>query len=214
VYDYESERNSVSALPADLDSYAIGVDLGYLDAAAIVVVGWSRWRPEIYVVSSWKESGVLPSQVAERLRGVWEGLGASRRVQQIVVDTGGLGRAICEEFVQRYGIPAVAAEKTQKLAAIANLNDDLRRGLLRVGPGCDDLVIEWRGQRWGKVRVGREIVPRLDDGATEDHLSDATLYAWREASHWIRRVKPEAESEEDKMEREQEDLWKRTHQRR
>jgi hypothetical protein len=184
VYAYDSARNDADMLPDTLDQFVIGLDLGFIDSTAVVVLGFHSKGDDgrIWVVEAYKETKLIPSDLAELMRGYLD----TYDPIAVVADTGGLGRSLVEEMRQRYAMPIKAAEKTKKLAFIELLNGDLRSGrlLLEVQaaqPLAEELrLIQWDpesrlpGRRW---KISQ---------ACDDHLADALLYAWREAKHWCR----------------------------
>src|SRR5205807_2475481 len=102
------------------------------------------------------------------------------RPERVVVDSGGLGKAFVEEMKQRHGLPVQAAEKTHKAAYVALLNGDLDASLVKVrrtGP----LAGEW------SVLAKDPDDPTKEAENLPNHCSDAALYGWREARHFLGR---------------------------
>ena len=93
-----------------------------------------------------------------------------------VMDTGGLGKSIAEEFRIRYNLPVHAATKHDKFSYIELLNSDLRSGFIKIPPNSL-LAGEWGLLQWEEDR-------KSEDKRFENHLSDAFLYAWRESKHY------------------------------
>ena len=172
VYRY-SEKNLISAIEDESDlEYIIGVDLGWNDATALVVTAYSDTT--FYVVYCYKESQLLPSQVAEHIKDLVE----TYHPQSVVCDTAGLGKSIVEEMRRRYELPVRAAEKKTKNTYIELLNSDLHAGKVKIMRGLpllDELdLLQWRED-------GR----RAEDGRFDNHLCDAFLYAFRESKHYM-----------------------------
>lgn len=166
VKDY----NLVEKLPEAPDwEYILGIDLGYNDSTAFVVSAFSVELGRICTVESYKQSKLIPSAVAahvERLRGEYD-------FNQIVADSGGLGKGYVEEMRQRYGLPIEAAEKRNKLAYIELLRGDLGAGTIQfIGRANQELLDEYALLQWNDSRT-------LPDDRYEDHLADAQLYAFR-----------------------------------
>jgi phage terminase large subunit len=177
VYKYDPARNGFdgSTLPSeqfDKWFYIIGVDIGFDDAFTICVNAYSNNRNEIYTVDTYKKSGLIPSMMADVIKAFkdkWEPI-------KIVGDHGGLGKAICEEFNQRYGIGIHPAEKQKKAAYIEIANGDLIAGLVKVQAGSD-LALEMLTNQWDPDKPGKE------DDRTPNDLCDAWLYSYRECKH-------------------------------
>jgi hypothetical protein len=190
VIKYEAERNHYDTLPTfRAGSYVIGVDIGFDDSDAISVLGWDKHAPEVYLA----EERITPQQgITELARQISE-LVDRYQPLRIVMDTGGLGKKIAEEIRKRFQIPVVAAEKQRKFEFIELLNDALRTRKLfakRDSQFAQDAArLKW------------------DQDATELKISetfhsdviDSTLYAYREALHWLHEpevVKPKVGTSE------------------
>ena len=199
IYKFKDERNLYDHLPEhehDFD-YILGVDLGYEDATAFVIGAYSRDLPHFYVVDCFKQSKMLPSEIAERIGAYSE----QYNFTSIVADTGGLGKSIVEEFKQRWALPIRAAEKKNKASYIELMNSDLASGFVRV-QADSQLLEEWRLLQWDEDR-------KKDDGRFENHLSDACLYAWRESKHFTysAEVLPPTVGSPEYYKQVEKDLW-------
>lgn len=174
VYKYSKSRNHYEELPKHKLSHVLGCDLGFDDAFAIVVIAYSEDTRLCYVVDQFKKSGLLPSQMAEKL----QEYRAKHSPIAIVGDHGGLGKAICAEFQSRYHIPIKPAEKSQKRAYIELLNGDLLSGTFKIKdrtPLSNEMLqLQWDADR-----------PEKEDERTPNDLCDSMLYAWREAKHFL-----------------------------
>lgn len=185
VYKFNSQKNSYDVLPAYSDlTYVIGVDLGYDDSDAVIVWAFSQKIPCIYQVEEFKKSGLTVSELATYLKSIIDKY-QLKNIYKIVVDTGGLGKKIHEEFAARWNIQCFPAQKSEKLHYISLFNDDLKRQRIFVKKGseyADELnLLQWDGDAIGKV----------EDSSFENHLCDAGLYAYRECLHFLH--KPEVE---------------------
>lgn len=193
VFDFDETRNLYRK---DTDStssarryFSIGVDLGFDDADAVVCWEWREHDPTLRLVYEFKKSKLTLTELAAIL--------ADLQIQypnaKKVIDTGGLGKKITEELIARYKIHLEPAEKIRKLEYIALMNEDLRKGLIKVPEGSK-LIEEWRLLQWD-----RDFNPPKIDERFENHLSDAALYSWREARHYTAKakvVKPGIDSNE------------------
>lgn len=186
VYKYDDERNGFAMPPAAQDGwlYVLGVDLGSSQTkptTAFVVLAYNYRRPdEVWVVESRAEAAMIPSTVADAIRGYQGRFG----ITHIVCDAGALGKGYVEEFRQRHALPVEPARKQDKLAYRRLLNGDLERAVLRIVTAAnDDLVQELQELPWDEKGLDAE------EGFA-DHLSDAMLYGWREARHWLAQAEP------------------------
>jgi hypothetical protein len=90
----------------------------------------------------------------------------------MVGDAGGLGKAFIQELTRRYNLPIRNALKTEKDSAQRLVaNDLLSRYITVLVPDCQMLIDEWAVLKRGED--GRE------EKGSENHCSDATLYAYR-----------------------------------
>ena len=94
VYRYDADKCRGILSPALEWNYILGVDLGYDDATAIVVVAYSTSSPNLYVVDEFKKTRMIPSAVADKVREF------QVRYSPVatVLDTRGDGKAIAEEM--------------------------------------------------------------------------------------------------------------------
>lgn len=185
-----SEANHYEALPL-LTDFVLGVDLGFDDADAIAVLGWSKHAPELYLVAEHVLAKQTITQLTDKLRHMVE----LYRPLATVIDTGGLGKKIAEEIQRRTGIPLQAADKVRKLEHIELLNDALRTSRVRAKRGSrfaqDALRVEWD-------RSNPE-APKISDRLHSD-ICDAVLYAYVRALHWLHEPAPAPLDQADEQE--------------
>ena len=178
VYNFSRGRNLVEVLPDGEWQYCLGVDLGFVDATAFVVVAWSRVHPETFVIAAEKHTGMVSEDIARRVTILDGEYGGFLRV---VADTGGLGKMVVEEISRRHAIKIYPAQKREKHAHIKLLNSDLKKGklLFLEGTGTRELVDEMELLEWDNVeRYKGRFIERQDQ---DNHATDALLYVWRES---------------------------------
>lgn len=150
-----------------------GVDLGFDDDFSIVVIAYSDYHQAAFEVFCDKWPGLIPSDWAVKLKDIEERFD----VERIVIDTGGLGKAIAEEFRRRYRIQVEPAEKRNKLDYITLMNDDLITGKLKLiedGKTASEMAI----LQWDESR-------EKEDDRYANHCCDAMLYAWRYCYNYL-----------------------------
>ena len=153
----------------------IGIDIGFDDADAIAVVGWTPASPKSFLVEEVIKNKQGITELAQQV----DVLIKKYNPMRIVMDTGGLGKKIAEELRKRFSIPIVAAEKARKFEFIELLNDAMRTGNFNAKKDSrfanDAFLVEWdrRGDK-----------PKIKDTFHSD-ICDAVLYAYREALHWL-----------------------------
>jgi hypothetical protein len=174
VFKWDAGKNGLDVVPelGPEPQYVMGVDLGFEDADAIVVLGWSAASRDVYLV----EEDVTPRQGLTALGDKVQRLWAKYKPSDTWVDSGGLGRKIIDELQNRWRIPCEAAEKTRKLEHIELLNDALRTGrfkALKTSRFAEDCGLE----QWD-VDARAKGVLKVSDGYHSD-VTDAVLYAYR-----------------------------------
>lgn len=173
VYHYDPALNDYDALPR-VEHHVLSMDVGYRDRTAFVVSAYGEYDPALYVVSAEAHGGMVPTDIATRIKALRE----QYRPEAIVMDCGALGLGYAEEFRQKHHLPIEAADKREKLSAIEFLNGDMRRGLIKA-KGDSPLVEEWRTLQYDDK--GKE------DPHQRNDLADAFLYGYRRARHYLAR---------------------------
>jgi hypothetical protein len=172
IYRFRADKNAILGAWVPTH-YVIGVDLGYDDATAFVVWGFTLKSPKVRAVDCFKRVGMLPHQVAENLKSYID----KYEPVKVVADTGGLGKAIVEEMKQRYALQIEPAEKQKKNDFIELMNSDFEMGNIEIDPSLKDYISELMTLQWDERR-------RKEDTRYENHCCDGGLYGWREAKHW------------------------------
>lgn len=181
VFALDNDRNVFPTFPEDSTddwAYVLGVDIGYNDPCAFVVMAYSMRKREAWIVESYKEEKLIPSKAAmhvERLRERYPFV-------KIVVDTGGMGKGYAEEWKEKHQIPAEPAKKQNKLAYVEMFNGELRTGSIKIALDRNKQLID-------EMRLIQRDVTKVQNGRFEidqrfaDHLCDAAIYASRECAH-------------------------------
>lgn len=176
VYPYDGDRNSFRDLPDAPMVKVLGVDLGYEDSTAFVLLGYIPGSPKVYVLETWKRQHLIPSAIAAHIE-KWR---REHKPGTIVADAGALGKGYVEEFNQRYNLGVQYAEKQHKMAYVEMLRGDFLSGTLLIDPfKCRDLLDELVVLQWNEEHDGF-------DERFQDHCADALLYAWRAARAFYR----------------------------
>lgn len=194
VYRFIDDNfSSEPQLPAGHEwRFVLGVDLGWHDPTAFVVVAYSSTHQTAFVVHAESHQHLLPSQQVEKIVRLNQEFGG---FYVVAVDTGGSNaRNTYEEWVRRFPhLPFRPANKAPgyKYGAIEHLNSDLHVGSLKVLKGrAEGLVQEWRELPWDEDDTASDTAyQRHDRGLKEhsgfaNHESDACLYAFMECRHY------------------------------
>lgn len=163
----------------------LGIDLGFVDDSALVLVAYSEQLKELRHVLDFKRPG-LDSQAFTEL--VLETIDQYGMPDMIVADyAGGGAKMLLETINQRYGLAIQPAEKRSKTDHIDLLNGDFLTGRIKIIPGSD-LEVELMGLQWDLSNDAKHILARTgrlrEDPSCPNHLCDALLYIWRWAYHF------------------------------
>ena len=188
IIRHSEHLNETTLLPSGEVFYCLGVDLGFNDASSFSVCAYSRNDPNLYVLESFKLSGMDFTDVAGTIRNL-QGL---YPFYKIIVD--GANKQGVEELRKRHQLPLVNAEKTDKATFLRALSDDYKQGRILVHKDkCKALIEEQSKLMWIKDTD-------KEDPRCENHCNDSLLYAWRECRNYMFQPEfTEWKSEEQKM---------------
>lgn len=168
--------------------YILGVDLGYNDASAFSVIAYHDHDKIAYVVESHKQSELDFTGVFREIKL----LSVKYPFNKIKID--GANKQGVEELKKRFSLPLESAEKTDKAIFLRLLRDDIIEGNVKIVESRNnELITEWKQLQWDDEKKEHE------DPRCQNHLSDSTLYAWREAKHYLatkEEKKPHKDTEE------------------
>ncbi len=179
VIKYQESRNHFERLPDREDqwSYVLGVDIGFDDADALVVLGWHRYEKAAYLIEEIVQTQQGITELAQSI----EKLIRKYNPDKVVMDTGGLGKKIAEEMRRRYALPIISAEKTRKVEYIELLNDALRTRKFFARKDSrfvqDAMRLKWD---YDKSTPDKLVV----SDAFHSDVIDSVIYAFRESLHW------------------------------
>jgi hypothetical protein len=181
VYNFNKHINMYQKLPDEKLEYIFGVDIGWNDADAIAVLGFSYITKNVYLI----EEDIATKQDITTLVGKIKNLQEKYKPIKMVIDAGALGKKINEEIRARHGLPMDAAEKNRKFEFIELLNDDLRTGKFKAFAGSvfeqDSYLTQWDRSKPGKLKIS-------DSYHTD--IGDAVTYAWRACRHYLAEAAP------------------------
>lgn len=196
VYEYQRKRNDFDASLLDQHGetwrYAMGLDLGFQDSDAIVVVGWRKDDPErrLYVVYQWHANHLDVDVLAEKTRQVYE----QYRPVSLVGDHGGhAAQKILATISARLNV-LIQPKPSDVNVSIGLVNDDLRNSRLLIeahtGLVKDLGLVTWHIEPGTGKRVANK------RGFHSD-LADALRYAHHGARHFKAKApKPEPTRDE------------------
>ena len=197
VYRYREDLNTAACLPRPPAEYTylLGADLGFNDPTAFVVGAYHEFDPTLYIVHASKQSNMIVSAVAERIRAMWNQPKPMvwRKAQwpfsAIVMDCANL-QAV-EEMRQKHGLQVIeAAKKTDKRGTIEAFNSDLMTGRIKLLPDAMALADEWRTLIWSELDRKKMPPKWVEDPRLPNHICDGALYLWRKARNYDAREEP------------------------
>lgn len=176
VFQYDKKRNGRTQPDRHHTNFVMGIDLGFDDADAICVLGWSDESPELDLVYELVMTKQTITPLMKQVEEVYERF----KPQAVICDMGGLGKKIAEELQQRTGIPIEAADKQRKLEHIELMNDALRTSKF-FAPADSRFAEDCMLVEWDKTNPEK---PKISDRFHSD-ICDAVLYAWRHCQQWL-----------------------------
>ena len=187
AYKVNPDKNYVHYFPAEKADdwrWTIGVDLGIMDPSAYCVFAWSRQLGECYIVESFEVQTESPSDSAKPILDLQE----RYDISQIIVDTGGQGKAHVGEWAQRFGLAVTSATKHDKGGRVQMVNNDFISGRLKiVAPRNQQLMGELAILQWDTSALSRN--KYVYAYGYNDHLADALQYGFAGCYHYQERKK-------------------------
>ena len=186
--------------------FALGVDIGFTnDPFAIALIGWHPNDPALYEIMSWGKLGLDADAQAKVIADVREVV----PLGFVSADVGGpvtpMGKGWSRQFMERYDLPILEAEKHAKYENIALLNTDIVRGRLRLRDG-GWVHREMAELQWSKLVSGNGKM--VEDPTMANDTCDALLYASRHSRQyrWKPEDKPLPKGSRERYDREAKEL--------
>jgi hypothetical protein len=168
-------------LPDGEWSLLLGIDLGWEDPTAFVVVAVSAERQELRELHSEKHKHLELGDVRDVYQRLLRQFGA---FDAVVVDPS--AKQSVKTLMTDYGVPCVEAERTSKAAYQQALNADMHSGRIKV-IGDSELCKEMCELAWDLTSGSKAELSRKgslkEDNRLHNHCCDAFLYLWRYSAH-------------------------------
>jgi hypothetical protein len=181
-------EHGITGLPPEQGPWhlLLGLDLGFVDDSAMILVAYSEQLKELRQVMEYKRPGLDAQAFTEVVLAIIDQYGMP---EMVVADFGGGGaKMLLETINQRYGLAIQPAEKRFKNDHIELLNGDFLTGRIKILSGSD-LETELEGLQWDLSNDAKTILARTgrlrEDPSCPNHLCDALLYIWRYAYHFF-----------------------------
>jgi hypothetical protein len=158
--------------------WVLGVDVGYHDPFAFVVIAASQALGQAFVVDCYQESEITTMEALTHT----ERFCAQYPITEIALDTGGAGRLVAEDWKKLTTLPIKAADKTHKRSQVDVINGDLAAGkLLICRDNCLRLVGDLGVLEWDSALFEKQKYVYRKGFA--DHQADAMQYAYNLCTH-------------------------------
>ena len=180
VYRFESGRNTFDELPVIKGNgrwhYVLGIDLGFNDPTAWVVVAYNDYDRTLYVLGADKKAGCDITEVADRTHKLMSRF----QFDSIIIDNA--NKQAVEEIRRRHDIPLTPAQKQGKADFIEIMNGDFISGYIKIHNKLGAAVID---EAMALVWDERAFPKREEHPACANHCLDAMLYAWRHCYQYL-----------------------------
>jgi len=175
IYHFDDDKNLIKLPLHEAPwKHVIGVDLGYEDDSAFVVLAHSPADTNVYAVYSHKKKGMDITSVANHIKDLLVRFGTD---SVVVIDNA--AKQSVMEMVRRHDLALIAAQKQEKAQFQAILDSELIEGKVKIAAGesCNPLVDEICRLIKADPKPGQTVFK--EDPNCDNHLCDAFLYAWR-----------------------------------
>lgn len=181
IYKYNPSRNDWNGELKDYGwikwNYVLGIDLGFDDSTALVLLAYHEHDPNAYILRAAKQAKLTLTETANWIR-EWM---SEFPIDSFVVD--GANKQGVEEIVKHHQLPLQAAVKHDKVNFIRVMNSDFVSGKIKVNSStCQPLLIEYDKTIWNKKWLEKGIY--REDGSYHPDCADAALYAYRFCYHY------------------------------
>lgn len=182
-----NKAHGITGLPPEQGPWhlLLGLDLGFVDDCAMVLVAYSEQLKELRHVYDYKAPGMDAQTFAEEIVGIIDDYG---QPDMIVGDfAGGSSKMILKMLNERYGLAIQPAEKREKNDYIELINGDFLSGRIKIIKGSE-LETELCGLQWDLSNDAKHVLARTgrlrEDPKCPNHLCDSLLYIWRWSYHF------------------------------
>ena len=181
VYKFDRTRNLIDIAPNFNTGgwqNVLSIDLGYNDDSAFMVLSYHVNDPNLYIRYCYKKPGMIVNDVANQIKHICE----KYTIDNMIIDPA--SKQVVMELINRYDLPLLSAEKSDKHKHIELLNSDLITETIKIVSGTGDKLIEelttlvWNADKKAKGKYE-------EHASCPNHLSDAMLYGWRYCNQYL-----------------------------
>lgn len=183
-FDDQALAQWISTQPrADL-MFSAGLDYGFSDSDAFVIVLFSKTSPERWIVYEHKGNRAGVTELADKIKAGIAYVENSPLFQSIpdrhfyiYSDAGGGGKKISYELSSQFQLPCVDAYKVDKDFAIEMLQEEVRTGAFKVRK--DSAFVDEANKTVWARNDQDELTRKIDDDTFHPDMLDAILYSLR-----------------------------------
>jgi hypothetical protein len=203
IYSEAELLSWVNGQPIDDIRFTAGLDYGYADSDAFVILAWSKSRPEKFILFEYKKNRTGITELAHAIKEGLETVRAMPAFQRIdslprenPLQPGNMQfkeqavnkkfyiycdtneQKISQELFSQFKLPVTNAYKYDKSLAIEMLQEDVRNRYLKVPSKASVFYDESLKTVW-KRNDKDEITREIDDDVFHPDLQDALIYSLR-----------------------------------
>lgn len=203
VYKFNPILNITDLVPETaMVGQVCGIDLGFNDATAYSLAQYYKNDPCLYFVHAYKKSGQIVDDIVAVMREFID----LYDVKRFVFDNA--SKQVVETIKARFNLWQViieAAEKSDKMAYIELMNSDFVMERIKLLRNKTETLAE----EYSNLIKDPNSLVKKEHPSCDNHLCDASLYAWRAARNYMEQPKPAELPEEDELELKLEEAHKR-----
>jgi hypothetical protein len=184
AFDDDALAAWIKGQPVTDIRFTAGLDFGFTDSDAFVIIAYSTSKPERWIVHEYKQNRIGTAELAAEIRCGLAYVATSPLFAKVITkdfmiysDTGG-NAITAYDLATQYSLPIQAAYKAEKAMAVELLQDESRRGVFkarRTGPFWDE-SLKTIYARDDQDKLTREI----DDETFHPDMIPAVTYAMRD----------------------------------
>lgn len=167
--------------------HVLGLDMGHVDQAGFVVVGYSQSAGKVYERETYQKAKMPIGDIITKARE----LAQKYNTRMIVVDPAAGGNNLVSELSTRYNLPCQVADKQDKGTYMRMFDDAIRVNEFLFSPESEDLKEQMKIVPWNDKKT------REEEGYVCD-LADSALYAFRYTHAYLTKKAEPKQSREDR----------------
>lgn len=187
----------IQSQPRSDIKFTAGLDFGFVDSNAFVIVMYSEKKNERWIVYEYKEAGTSSEALAKAVKKGIEYINTDSKFYEIptkffYIYADSANQQLIYDFFTQYKLPVQNAYKANKDFAYELLQEETRKGFIKTKRGS---IFEDEAMKTVYARNDADNLTRVvDDDLFHPDLMDALLYSLR--SVWMYGIKEEKTKEQ------------------